>query len=187
MYNEDCEIKKMFFYDKLSKYRNNKWDATRIEMVRARTAFKSSARKFKTECQKHKTNKLIQSRFKDAKEYWRLLKQSQLGNQSNSLSADLFAEYFKAINNPDSQFYQADEDIIEFDRRFLNTETQVMFAELDVEITRQKIAKGMRELKTWRSGGPDRLINEFFIHVCKVLLPHLQTLFNVLFNEGYFP
>ena len=74
MYNEDCKIKKMLFYDKLNKYRNNKCDATRTGMVRARTAFKSSVRKFKTECQKHKTSKLIQSRFKDAKDYWRLLK-----------------------------------------------------------------------------------------------------------------
>ena len=115
------------------------------------------------------------------------LKQSQSGNQSNSLSADLFTKYFKAINDPDSQCYQADEDIIEFNRRFLNTETQVIFAELDVEITRQEIVKGIRELKTGRSGGPDRLINEFFIHGCNVLLPHLHTLFNILLNKGYFP
>ena len=186
-YNEDCEIKKMIFYDKLNMYRNNKCDATRAKIVNARSVFKSTVRKFNRECQKHKTNKLIQSRFKDAKEYWRLLKQSQVGNQSNNLSADIFAEYFKAINNPDSQFYQADEDILEFNRRFLNSETQVMFMELDVEITIQEIVKGIRELKTGRSGGPHRLINEFFIHGCNELLPYLHKLFNALLNKGYFP
>ena len=87
-------------------------------MVRARSIFKSSVRKFKKECKKQKTNKLIESRFKDAKEYWRLLKQSQIDRSSYSLSADLCAEYFRAINNPDNQFYQADEDVIEFNRRF---------------------------------------------------------------------
>ena len=69
MYNEDCEIKKMIFHDKLNLYRNNRCDATRIGMVRTWSIFKSSVRKFKKECQKQKTSKLIQSRFKGAKEY----------------------------------------------------------------------------------------------------------------------
>ena len=186
-YNENCEIKKMIFHDKLNQYRNNRCDATRIEMVRDRSIFKSSVRKFKKECQKQKTNKLIQSRFKDAKEYWRLLKQSQIGRSSNSLSADLFAEYFRAINNPDNQFYQADEDVIEFNRRFLNTETQVMFAELDVEISIQEIDNAIRELNLGRSSGPDKLLNEFIIHGRNVLSTHLCKLFNTLLNKGYFP
>ena len=38
-YNEDCEIKKMIFYDKLNMYRNNKCDATRAEIVNARSVF----------------------------------------------------------------------------------------------------------------------------------------------------
>ena len=168
-------------------YRDNKCDATRAEMVRARSIFKPSVRKFNRECQRNKTNKLIKSRFKDAKEYWRLLNQTQVGSQSKNLSAGTFAEYFKAINNFESQIYQADEDILEFNRRFLNTETQVMFAELNAEITTEQIVKGIRELKTGRSGRPDRLINEFFIYGCNDLLPHLHNLFNVLLDKEYFP
>ena len=156
-------------------------------MVRARSILKSSVRKFNRECQIDKTNKLIKARFKDAKEYWRLLKQSQAGSQTKNLSADIFAEYFKAINDPEGQFYQADDDVLEFNRRFLNSESQVMFAELDVEITTQEIIKGIRELKLGRSGGPDRLINEFFIYGCNELLPYLHKLFNVLLNKGHFP
>ena len=186
-YNDDCEIKKMNFYDKLNLYRKNGCDATRAEMVRARSIFKSSVRKFNRECHIDKTNKLIKARFKDAKEYWRLLKQSQAGSQTKNLSADIFAEYFKAINDPEGQFYQADDDVLEFNRRFLNSESQVMFAELDVEITTQEIIKGIRELKLGRSGGPDRLINKFFIYGCTELLPYLHKLFNVLLNKGHFP
>ena len=78
--------------------------------------FKSSVGKFNRECQRNSTIKLIKSRFKDAKEYWRLLKQTQVGSQSKTLSAGTFAEYFKAINNPESQFHQTDEDILEFNR-----------------------------------------------------------------------
>ena len=44
VYNEDCVIKEMIFYDKLNMYRDNKCDATGAEMVRARSIFKSSVR-----------------------------------------------------------------------------------------------------------------------------------------------
>ena len=175
------------FFDKLNKYRKNKTDINREEMVRARSIFKSSVRKFKRACLKKKTNKLINTRYKDAKEYWKLLKQSQVSKSSKSLSADTFGEYFKAINDPQSPFYQADEDIIAFNERFLNSEAQVMFGELDVEITQNEIFKAIKELKTSRSGGPDKLLNEFFIHGSASLLPYLHTLFNLLFNKGYFP
>ena len=62
-----------------------------------------------------------------------------------------------------------------------------MFDELNVNITQQEILKAIKELKPNRSGGPDKVINEFFIHGRDTLLPHLQTLFNILLNKGYFP
>ena len=37
-----------------------------------------------------------------------------------------------------------------------------MFGELDVEITQTEILKVIKELKTSRSGGPNKLLNEFF-------------------------
>ena len=90
---------------------------------------------------KQKTNKLINTPYKDAKEYWKLLKQSQQSKPSKLLSADTFCQYFKAINDPQSPFNQADEDIIALNDRFLNSEAQVMFGELDVAITQNETAK----------------------------------------------
>ena len=74
-YNKESEIKRMNLFNKLNKYRNDKTDANRVEMVRARSLFKSSIRIFKRECLKEKTNN-INTRFKDAKQYL-LLRQSQ--------------------------------------------------------------------------------------------------------------
>ena len=70
---------------------------------------------------------------------------------------------------------------------FVNTETQVMFAELDVEISTQEIDNAIRELNLGRSSGLDKLLNEFIIHGRNVLSPHLCKLFNTLLNKGYFP
>ena len=75
-----------------------------------------------------------------------MLKQSQQSKPSKLLSADTFGQYFKAINDPQSPFYQADEDIIAFNDRFLNSEAQVMFWELDVAITQNEIVKAINSL-----------------------------------------
>ena len=103
------------------------------------------------------------------------------------ISANRFAGYFKAINNPEDAFFQLDEDGIYFQERFLDGEVQVMFSELDVEITREEILKAIKQLKSEKSGGPDHLLNEFFIHGQHVLLPCLHSLFNKLLRAGHFP
>ena len=61
-----------------------------------------------------------------------------------------------------------------------------MFAELDVEITIQEIVKAIKELKTGKSGSPDRILNEFLINGIDVLPKYLHKLFNILLVKGYF-
>ena len=75
-----------------------------------------------------------------------------------------FEEYFKSVNNPSDPFYAPDEDVIHFNERYVNDEFCIMFNELNVEFSQEEILKSIKQLKTNKSGGPDRLINEFFIH-----------------------
>ena len=49
-----------------------------------------------------------------------------------------------------------------FNERFLNDDAQVIFDELNVEITTREYHKAIAQLKLHRSGGPDGLLNEFF-------------------------
>ena len=158
-------------------------------MVRARTEFKAEVRQFKRELDRAKTKRLVDSKYRNAKEYWKLLKEAANINtgMTKSISAHRFAGYFKVINNPDDAFFQPDEEVIYFQERFLDSEIQVMFSELDVEITREEILKSIKQLKNGKSGGPDQLLNEFFIHGQHVLLLCLHSLFNKLLRAGYFP
>ena len=130
---------------------------------------------------------LLDLKYKNAKSYWKLLKDSQHIDKSNSLSAQKFHNYFKSINDPDTQYYQADEDILEFNNRFLNSEAQIMLSELDVEITEQEIVNAIKQLNSGKSGGPDRLLNEFFIYGIYVLPKYLSKLFNAIYDSGHFP
>ena len=91
------------------------------------------------------------------------------------------------MNNPDDHFYQADEDIIHFNERFVNDETNTLFTELDLPISLEEIKNGINQLKLGKSGGPDHFINEFLIYGKDILSPFLHKIFNSLFDKGYFP
>ena len=93
--NEDCENKKLNFLNRLNIYRHSKNDLNRIEMVRARTEYKRSVRIYRFECRKQKTRQLLNLKYKNAKSYWKLLKDSQNTDKSNSLTAQTFSKYFK--------------------------------------------------------------------------------------------
>ena len=58
------------------------------------------------------------------------------------VSANNFYDYFKAINNPNDRLFQPDDDIIYFTERIVKDEFQVMFQELDIEISMGEIKKG---------------------------------------------
>ena len=179
-------MNKQLFLEALNKYRKNKTDANKLELIEARSAYKKSVRKFKYDCLKNKTQCLLQQKHKDAKQYWKLLKESQGITSPKSLTSKHFLEYFKSVNNPNDHFYQADEDILEFNERILSNENETMFDELDQSKTDDEIRRGIKELKTGKSGGTDKIINEFLIHVASTLLPYLNKLFDLVFNQEYF-
>lgn len=99
----------------------------------------------------------------------------------------MFERYFKAINNPDDPFFTSDEDALFFHERYVQSELQIMFNELNVEITLSEIKKAVRQLKLGRSGGADMFINEFLYYGNDVLLNTLHVMFNNIFKVGYFP
>ena len=86
-----------------------------------------------------------------------------------------------------------------FNERFVRDEFQVMFHELDTDVSLEEINKGIQQLKLSKSAGPDNYLtgpdnylsgpdnylNEYFIHGNTVLIPYLQSLFSVIFKTGY--
>ena len=95
-----------------------------------------------------------------------------------------------------------------FNERFVCDEFQVMFHELDSDVSLEEINKRIKLLKLIKSAGPDNYLtgpdnyltgpdnyltgpdnylNEYFIHGNTVLIPYLQSLFNVIFKTSYFP
>ena len=63
----------------------------------------------------------------------------------------------------------------------------VIYEELDVDITMKEIENAIQCLKKGKSHGLDGIINEYFIEFKDILLPFLHSIFNAMYNTGYFP
>ena len=98
-----------------------------------------------------------------------------------------FVDYFKAINNPDSKFFQADEDVLIYNERYVKGELEVMFQELDTEISLNEIRKGVQSLKCGKSCEPDLFLNEFIKYGINSLIEYIHVPFNKIFDTGFFP
>ena len=185
-FDDTCRDKRFYFHQMLNRYRENKNDDSRINMSKARSEYKTAIRKAKYSFDKKKTERLENARFKNARQYWNLLKKTA-GIKPSNIPLTSFEKYFKAINNPTEPFYSPDEDILFFNERYERNEFNIMFEELNIDFSQDEILKAISQLKTNKSGGPDQLINEFLIHGKHTFTPTLCNLFNKVYETGHFP
>ena len=186
-FDEACEEMRNSFYHHLNKYRADSSDINRQEMVTARSEYKKVLRTCRNKYNKSKTTELIAAKSQNAKLYWKMLKDITVRNKSKTLTAKTFELYFKSVNDPQSNFYQPDEDVIFFNERYLNGEMQVMFDELNIPVSRLEITKSILQLKNGKSAGPDYFINEIFKNSNDTILSYICELFNSILDAGHFP
>jgi len=68
-----------------------------------------------------------------------LLKEGDSKKSPTGINIDSLKEYFKAINTPESKFFQADDDIINFNHYIVDCEMKIMFSELDLPFTKEEV------------------------------------------------
>ena len=62
-----------------------------------------------------------------------------------------------------------------------------MYSEFDETLSEQELVSATKKLNSGKSGGPERLLNEFFINGFGILPKYLSNLFNVIYDSGHFP
>ena len=161
-YDERCIEKKYYFLRMLNKFGESKNDANRMGLVKASSEYKTMLRKCRYEYDREKTSRFVNARYKNARLYWNFLKESA-GVRSTTVPLSTFEQYFRVVNNPADQFYIPDEDVLYFNERYeKKNEFFIMFEELNTPLTHQEITKAISQLRTNKSAGPDKLLNEFF-------------------------
>jgi hypothetical protein len=138
-FDEECKQKRNTFYNCLDAYRFENNNINRVNMCKSRSEYKNTIRRKRYAFRKGKTDQLLQMKYTNAKKYWSMLKEVSHVSYPKNITADMFSKYFKAINNPDDPFYQADEDIIYFNDRFMRQELDVMFEELETPMNFDEI------------------------------------------------
>ena len=92
-YGERCAEKKFYFMRMLDKYRLSKSDANRCSLVKAGSEYKAILRKCRYEYDREKTSRFVNAKYKDARLYWNLLKETA-GIKSTSVPLSSFEQYF---------------------------------------------------------------------------------------------
>ena len=91
--------------------------------------------------QRYKTSqtfKLLETKHKHVKLYWKTLSDSKQINKFPVSNSD-FYYYFMGLSNPEGNFYVADDDIIRDYQNMIDDELQFMFDELNVSIDIQYV------------------------------------------------
>ena len=99
--------------------------------------------------------------------YWKVLLLNHKIDVLNLLNSRIFAGYFKSVNDPESIFFQPDEDILLLNETYLQGELQCMFKDLNVSIQYDEVLKACKQLKTGKSSCTYQMLNDFVMYGCK--------------------
>ena len=90
-----------------------------------------------------------------------------------NVSLENFHEHFKSL---------ATDENLNHEHSLVN-EDDVIFEELEEEISLEDIENAIKILKTGKSHGKDYIINEYFIVFKDILLPFVNIMFNAMFSK----
>ena len=122
--------------------------------------------------------KLKQTKTKNPKIYWDLIKGGSKSKISANISVDEFGTFFKNLNS------QEEEGTSDMN---IETHQKDPFEELNAPFTENELKKAMKNLKNNKSTGADEILNEQI----KISFPKMKNiflkLFNIIFETGCFP
>ena len=174
---------KKSWYDKEMTAAKNKFHSARKQknpetIRKTRKNYKSLlTSKFQGFLEKKK-KRLKQTKVKNPRIYWEMIKGRSKGSNVGDLSVDDFGNFFKNLNSQDETSTS---------NLCLETPQKDPFDELNVPFTENELKKALKNLKNNKSTGPDDILNEQI----KTSFPKMKyvylKLFNIILETGCFP
>ena len=185
--DEEWSQSKKGFFRCRDKYKRNGSEINRVNMVSARKHYKLLSRTRQATFEHNETKKLLKARISNIKLFWKMLSGKQKGSDAYQITNNEFRDYFMKLSDPGDEFFEASNDIKSELDNWLSQELECAFQELNNDISEAEIRIAISQLKSGKSSGEDKLLNEFFVHGKNVLMEYMLKLFNFVFNSGVFP
>jgi len=180
-FNLDSKRLKAEYYKAKNCYKRNKTQANHTEMTIKSKNYKKEISKLKRTAHRDFTQKVRQLKSKDPKEYWRLIN-TRKGNQVQATIQDLYS-HFKEL----SATTPANRDGVEEGGPDLQQNLQFDITDLDKPFDEVEIRKSVSKLKSSKSPGTDKILNEYIKTSLDKLMPIYVYLFNRVLDTGDVP
>lgn len=172
-FNERCFWARKKAFESLRKFRKTNLEEDKQTYLRARRKYTDICESSKQLYYDKIADKL--NGVKTGKEWWRLVK--EINNRdlqiSQTISAEMFKEYFMALLNPIQSFT----DILYAPRLIKNNL-------LDKDITVEEIKSMLRNVKLNKAPGEDRIPYEYFINATEEFYAELARMYSIMFESG---
>ena len=178
-FNDTCRHLYSVYRKALYDFNVCKTPSNHFMLQQSKNDYKTLERKLKRRYLFDQGNMLDTIRKQNPKEFYARF--SKKKHSKIDIDIKTFFEHFKSLcgndtesdENSESDAFMYDDDIV--------------FDELNVEITEDEILKCIKGLKRNKSHSSDGILNEYFIEYASILLPLLKKIFNAMFNTGFFP
>ena len=102
-----------------------------------------------------------------------MLSGKQKGSDAYQITNNEFRDYFMKLSDPADEFVEVSNDIESELDNMLSQELECAFQELSNDISEAEIRIAISQLKSGKSSGEDKLLNEFFVHGKNALMEYM--------------
>ncbi|CAG2214636.1 unnamed protein product [Mytilus edulis] len=132
--------------------------------------------------------KLDTLRVENPKQYWKLIndiQDSKKENCSSQIDSDTWANHFRNLHSAiDNTFYSR---LNQLEMILNDKEKNLVFNDLDNDISKKEISDAIASLKSGKACGPDLISNEMLKYSQSYLIGCLYKLFNLCLKNSVYP
>ena len=181
-FDEDCQVERVKFLKRKQLFDLDDTDENRKEMCKQRSFYRKVCRKKRKSYNILQAENMLTLSKKNPKLFWKKYKSMQ--KQNNKIYSNLdFFEHFKNLSSKETSLSeQGKNEVADF-----LSKGDIFVEEIDKEVTLEELNNEIKNLKQNKSGGHDKLINEFIINAPSYVKDFIVLMFNTILLLEYIP
>ena len=178
-FDKECRAAKKETSKCLRRFLHSHSSQDRVIYLRHRNDYKQLLRMKKCTYRQNVTQDIVNS-TRDSKLFWKQIKSLRTVNTVANIDPETWLQHFQSVFSLSNSF---DDCTIYVSREICAPDYSI----LNSEITQSEISDAVNYLKKNKSAGADGILSEMLKCSQSMLMPHLHSLFNAIFDQGLFP